>query len=277
MTFHFSIITMCLSLLNFAFSNLIFLERELTYIEDTIIKHVREFLSLNKSSTRSYVFLPKSKGGLGILNPRIMYYSIHLAFYLSVLNSNDPNVEHTAKSSLYLHMNKRKVAVAEPNEENFAGFLVQDNKLVKTSKAIWPKSDWQHIFEMCQREGIELVKHHDHFYFSLNADEDIHLKSASPKEFQTIFKTHKLNEIEKDLKDKNLQGRIIKESGDVINHKVSSKCIYNHNISDKIRSFIVRGRLQVLECNSLLHLYYPETYFTKCALCNHPLVLCLIY
>ena len=35
-------------------------------------------------------------------------------------------------------------------------------------------------------------------------------------------------------------------------------------------SFVVRGRLQLLQCNSLMALYYPHECARQCSLCNHP-------
>ena len=100
--------TMCLSLLHFYMPNLLFLEKDLLFLEDTIVKSIREYLKLNNSCTRSYFFLPKSMGGLGILNPKLLYYTSHISFYLSVLNSDDPNVRQTARHSLDLHMKKER-------------------------------------------------------------------------------------------------------------------------------------------------------------------------
>ena len=39
-------------------------------------------------------------------------------------------------------------------------------------------------------------------------------------------------------------------------------------LSDDLRSFVCRGRLQLLQCNSLLHLYYGVP--KHCKLCNFP-------
>ena len=72
------------------------------------------------------------------------------------------------------------------------------------------------------------------------------------------------------FKEKKSQGRIFRETGNSVNHALSSKCIFNSKLSDKITSFIVKGRMQLLECNSLLHTWYPQTYPKHCILCNNP-------
>ena len=83
---------MCMSKINFYFPNLIFLEKHLMLLEDLIVGYARHWLSLNNSSTRAFFFTPQSKGGLGLINPKVMYYGKHMAFVLSVLNSNDAAV-----------------------------------------------------------------------------------------------------------------------------------------------------------------------------------------
>ena len=111
---------MCMSKLNFYFPNLIFTEKELMCLEDNIISYARHWLGLKKSSTRSYFFTSRSKGGLGLLNPKVMYHAKHMQFCLEVLNNDDISVRHAARESLKLHMSKRK-AVTENGENSFAG------------------------------------------------------------------------------------------------------------------------------------------------------------
>jgi hypothetical protein len=55
-----------------------------------------------------------------------------------------------------------------------------------------------------------------------------------------------------------------------VDHKLSNAYLSNAKLKDVIVSFIVRGRLQLLQCNSLLSLYYPNQYTKRCTLCNHP-------
>ena len=147
--------TMCMSKLNFYFPNLTFTEKELSDLEDEIVSYARHWLALNNSSTRSYFFCPRSKGGLGILHPRVLYYAKHLQFYLDVLNNDDVAVSHAARESLKLHMSKRK-AILDASDTSFAGYAVIDGKLAKQSKVCWSKSQWIHLLEMCVRENVQL-------------------------------------------------------------------------------------------------------------------------
>ena len=44
----------------------------------------------------------------------------------------------------------------------------------------------------------------------------------------------------------------------------------NHMLSDDLSRFIFKSRMQLLECNSLLHKYYPHIYPKSCPMCNNP-------
>ena len=60
-----------------------------------------------------------------------------------------------------------------------------------------------------------------------------------------------------------------REAGN-INHRLSAAYLNNHNITDNLRSFVARSRLQTLQCESLLALYYPKSYTKACKICHHP-------
>ena len=92
---------MAISKLNFFFPNTIFSENELKELEDDIVSSARHWLKLNNSSSRAFFFTPRSKGGLGLINPRVSYYyAKYLQFHLAVLNSNDEAVKYAARESL---------------------------------------------------------------------------------------------------------------------------------------------------------------------------------
>ena len=78
----------------------------------------------------------------------------------------------------------------------------------------------------------------------------------------------KVSNIIKEWKEKSSQGKIRKETEGNVDYKLSAAFLDNHKISDDIVSFVCRGRLQLLQCNSLMHIYYKTPRF--CKLCNHP-------
>ena len=261
--------TICLPKVSFYFPTLMFTEKQLTEMEDCIVKHVRHWFSLNNSSTRSFFFTPKSKGGLGVINPRVMYHGKYMAAMLNVLNCDDDTVRSTARGSLALHMKKRKVDLSDDRETSFAGYSVQDNKLNKKSKVCWPKSFWNHLFEICKREqvGLKYSNWEEKYSYNVTVDE-MTLSVAFGKPFYTCFKNSKLDAFHKDFISKTSQGRVAREVNGCTDTKSSSAFLSNHTVSDDVRSFVCRGRLQLLQCNSLLHLYYKVP--KSCNLCRHP-------
>ena len=261
--------TMCMSKLNFFFPNSIFLEKDLDNLENEIVSYVRHWLKLNSSSTRTFMFTPRSKGGLGIINPRVMYYCKHLAFTLHVLNCDDMSVRLAARESLQLHMSKRK-AISDLGEGSFAGYATSDGKIVKDSKVNWPKSIWYHVFGMCQRENISLrySPGSNSYRFEVTLDDETTFNIEHSKAFYNFFKGIKLQSFEDSWKKLSSQGRVARETSGHIDEKCTKIIFSNHNISDEIRCFICRSRLQLLQCNSLIHTYYSTG--KHCRVCNNP-------
>ena len=99
--------TILMSKISFYFSNMHFPDILLHNLESAIVYEVRSWLTLNNSSTRSFMFLPRKLGGLGILKPSTVYYAKRVSFMLSVLNSDDLQVRETARYTFRLHMGKR--------------------------------------------------------------------------------------------------------------------------------------------------------------------------
>ena len=267
------IFTMCISPLMFYFDNLIFSEKQLDELTTIIVNNVRNWLNLNSSSTRSFFFTPKDKGGLGIPHPRILYYARHLSFYLGILNSSDPSIKALALNSFHLHMEKRKTRRAESIfDTRFAEFLVDEKgNFQKTSKSCWPKSQWQHLSNMCAREGVKVTHNtlmNDEFVFSLKTEAN-EVQHTNSRAFYNMYKEVKLNEIANEFSSLKSQGRVTREAKGA-DHKLSLSFMKNNNLKDKIKQFAVKSRLQILECNSLLHTYSPTLHNKKCSLCNHP-------
>ena len=255
-----SINVICMSSISFYFPNMIFLEKQLDALETEIVSYVRHWLGLNKSSTRSFMFLPRSKGGLGLINPRLSYYSKHLAFVLSALNSDDMAVRNCARTSLSLHFSKRKAVVDPDSETSFAGYAVDGNKIVKLSKVYWPRSNWLHVFEMCQRENMSLNFSEvlDCYKFSIIVDENTSFNVSDPKIFQNIYKNMKIKSLELKFTSLASQGRVARETRGAVDTRFTSVLLTNTTITNDLISFVYRSRLQLLQCNSLLHTYYAS-------------------
>ena len=94
-----------------------------------------------------------------------------------------------------------------------------------------------------------------------------HVSSDHTKLWTNITGKHLRERID-NLGKKESHGIICKTGG--IMHKLSNSHLSNLKLTDKLVSFVVKGRMQLLPCHSLLALYYPNSYEKKCKLCNNP-------
>ena len=65
-----------------------------------------------------------------------------------------------------------------------------------------------------------------------------------------------------------MQGRLCREAN--IDNSVSHSFLRNFKLTDSVSQFVYEGRLQLLECNSLLTVYYPDSVSKNYKNCNHP-------
>ena len=161
---------MVMSKLNFYLSNVTMSLSQLTVLEDEIVKFIRSWFGLNNSINRDIMFLPRKFGGLGVINPTTTYIAKKISFLLSTLNSDDPQTRHSARSSLELHMKKRRV---DKNniDSSFAGYCTDEGgRLVKQCAVNWPKSVWIELNELCMREGLRLEMSGDEFVYISSLD-----------------------------------------------------------------------------------------------------------
>ena len=187
---------------------------------------------------------------------------------LSTLNSDDPHTKHSARSSLELHMKKRKV-VKNNHESSFAGYCTDENgRLIKQCAVNWPKSIWIELNELCMREGLKLEISGDDYVYISSVDNEVAIVLRDQSNvFNHIKNQHMNNRISR-FKTKLSQGRIL--NSPCINYQISNTYLTNTAINDNLVKFIFKTRLQLLECNSLLHCYYPRVYPKSCLLCNNP-------
>ena len=138
--------------------------QKLKYYEDLIVNHVRKWLGLGTKANRKFMFVARSKGGLGLRNPTNMYIARKISFMVEMLNSDDNQVRFIAKESLQLHMNKRKVNLAKSDNPSFGGYEVNEAGITKkNSKQCLSKSQWVELNELCTRTRIQLLKTDDEF------------------------------------------------------------------------------------------------------------------
>ena len=236
-------------------------------MEDLIVKYVRSWLSQATNSNRRYVFIPISKGGLGIRKPTTVYFAKKLATYIGMLNSDDETVKRIARKSLSLHMSKRKVQVIQQQEDDnstFGGYEVDELGYVKkNTKQCLSKSSWIEVNEICVKLGFQMQFINDVYYLKIG-DEVVNTP-------QKIYKTVVKCLIEKDMdcwKDMESQGRLANLHH--TNYSCSMEHLRNGKLSDKLVNFVVKARLQIAETNVLLQKMYPEVYAKYCKICRNP-------
>ena len=262
----------CMSQMNFYFCNLVFTEKVLKQMEDMVVRKVRQWMDLNNSSTRCFMFLPRRKGGLGLIKPATMYQSKKVSFMLAVLNCDDPQVRATARGSLELHMSKRKVLETDdPERPNFAGYMLGGpGRLAKGSKVNWGRSDFVDLCEMCNRIGIKLIKVNGDYKVVIPQDDEVEFVSNDHK---LVYSNLKHTAIEKDVvlwKEKVNQGRLARETHDHADMSLSNQHLVLLGLSDRMVQFVVKGRLQLLETQCMLNIYYPDLHTKSCPSCHHP-------
>ena len=145
----------------------------------------------------------------------------------------------------------------------------KDGNIKKESKVNWPRSQWQLLSEQCARAKVELCVSHNVYEMQIEIDDDIYFRFTDPKVFYNSYKKLCLDRNVDIFKSLSSQGRIVAQNKQ-INHKISMCFLFNVNLSDTIKQFVLKARLQLLECESLLHTYYPHSYSKHCKICNHP-------
>ena len=122
---------------------------------------------------------------------------------------------------------------------------------------------------MCQRVGVSLLFRGDAFVFETDVDVGVTFVLKTSLSFSKFFKDKINDESFNYWEQLESQGRFIRETKD-IDMKFSMYILKNHKLDDKFRNFILKCRLQLLPCQSLLSLYYPHIHDKKCELCNFP-------
>ncbi len=259
------------SKLNFYYCNLMFPEKTLLEFENKLVRNVRVWLGLNDSVTRSFMFLPNAQGGLGLIKPSSVYHRKKVTFLLDCLNSDDQQTQFTAHNALHLHMSKRKVPLSDDEDISFAGYkLLQPGKLAKVGKVNWGHSDFVNLCELCDRLGISLVQSQDGYRCVIPQDENIEFSSTDHRAVYSILKKRSISKDMDNWKALINQGNLANKTIPHADMKLSCQHLVNLDINERLVQFVVKGRLQVLETSSMMHIYYPDVHSKSCPSCNHP-------
>ena len=75
-------------------------------MQNHLISVVRELFGFYKSTTQSVIFLPREKGGLGIKNVAMVYYTTRISYLIKMLNHEVDKFKNVARESFKLDMKK---------------------------------------------------------------------------------------------------------------------------------------------------------------------------
>ena len=121
--------------------------------------------------------------------------------------------------------------------------------------------------ELCCKLGIKLHLREDGLHaLTVKADEEIEMKLNKLQAFFKCFQQLKLASKPDEWEEKVSQGRTARAYNTDIN--LSSSHLVNFLLSDSLVKLVLKARPQLLECNSLLHTYYPGTYAKSCSKCG---------
>ncbi len=122
--------------------------------------------------------------------------------------------------------------------------------------------------ELCARLNIKLEFVNDTFRLIVPSDSEIQLALVDTK---CVYSTIKKSGIEKDLiywQNLKSQGRLCREAAPYSDPVVSNEHLRNIELNDALVKFVCKARLQLLETQSLLSIYYPQKYNNTCPMCG---------
>ena len=141
------------------FANTQLTEQHLNELDTLLVKSLRKILSLNHSTTVRTCFQPKSKGGLGVRKPSIVYTATRIAHLVHMLDHPKLNIRFVARNSLSIDMKKRGVVKVRSSViSNLLGYKCKENGSIETNikGGFGVTSDWLHLSQLARKMDITL-------------------------------------------------------------------------------------------------------------------------
>ena len=113
---------------------------------------------------------------------------------------------------------------------------------------------------------LHLRQDTEQYTLSYQPDGVVQLSFTEHAAFFSSFKRHLMQSMRNDWTLKESQGRLARVHS--INHALSMSHLTNLHLSDSLVIFVIKARLQLLECNTLLHTYFPTTFQKQCQRCG---------
>ena len=135
--------TVAMSKIEHSFVNTTINEVQLEFFDKILVKNLRRIFDFETNTTVRTFFQEKSKGGLGVRTPSIIYRTARVNFLLHMLNHNDENLRYVGRRSFVIVMTKRGVKRSN-DENNFLGYTLKENGHLDTNikGGFGVQSDW---------------------------------------------------------------------------------------------------------------------------------------
>ena len=116
------------------FANTRLTEQHLDELDTLLVKSLRNIVSLNHSTTVRTCFQPKSKGGLGVHKPSVVYTATRIAHLVNTLDHPELNIRFVAHNSMSIYIKKCGVVKVFWSEiSNFLGYKCKENGSIETN------------------------------------------------------------------------------------------------------------------------------------------------
>ena len=264
--------TVAMSKIEHNFVNTTIKEEQLETFDKLLVKTLRRVFSIETNTTVRTFFQNKSKGGLGVRKPSIIYRAARVNFLIHMLNHNDENFRFVARKSFEIDMTKRGVLRSDA-ENNFLGYNLKESGHLDTNikGGFGVQSDWPQLCLLARKLSIRIL------WENANVGDLMLAGKAYIRHNNRDFRDEKL--IRKKLIEIQLalDGNILSSlpmqgttfALDDADYLLSQNIFKNFKLSDKLIQFWYKARHNVIPCNYTLSLWYPQ-HEPACTIDNYP-------
>ena len=235
-------------------------ENVLESTDTFLTKIIRDLFMLYDSTTRTVIYLPRLKGGIGVKLFSMVYRCSKVAFAIKMLNHSVEAFRRIARNSLDLDMKKRGVKKTDSNV-NFLGYEISDKSYIKSSNRYGSISNWITLNRHARKLNIEIKWKEEIAVVYVNQE-----KYFDENNLQQKLYDHVIDEMCTYTDTLRLQGSFLNMR--VIENKISNCIYYNWKVDDRLTIFCLKARLNILPTNFTKHIWNREN-VARCPFCNN--------
>ena len=235
-------------------------ENILNEIDDHLTKIVRELYGMYNSTTRDVIYLPRTKGGIGVKMFSAVYRCCRISFVLKMLNHDEMSFKNIARQSLKLDMQKRGVQETD-NDINFLGYEVNEKYYLVNSTNYGCSTNWMDLIRLCRKLKVQVKWYNGIACIFTQAGKIFDDKNLNKKLYNEVVESICVH-----ARSLSLQGSFLNMQR--IDSKISNTIHYNWLVSDDLVKFLVKARLNILPTNFTKYIWNREN-DPKCSFCNY--------